>query len=41
LKTYLKLGYFPFLYLPDMAERWRVICVPLGWPFTPAAWRSP
>jgi mycothiol synthase len=41
LKTYLKLGYVPFLYLPDMAERWRVICAPLGWPFTPAAWRSP
>jgi len=40
LKTYLKLGYIPFLYAPEMAERWRAICAQLGWPFTPEAWRS-
>jgi mycothiol synthase len=38
LKTYLKLGYVPFLYLPEMPERWRVICAQLDWPFTPEAW---
>ena len=39
LKTYLKLGYVPFLYLPEMFERWRAICGQLNWPFTPEAWR--
>jgi mycothiol synthase len=40
LKTYLKLGYLPFLYLPEMAERWRAICALLDWPYTPEAWIS-
>jgi len=40
LKSYLKLGYIPFLYTPEMPERWRAICAQLGWPFTPEAWRS-
>ncbi len=40
LKTYLKLGYVPFLYTPEMPERWRAICTQLQWPFTPEAWRS-
>jgi mycothiol synthase len=40
LKTYLKLGYIPFLYTPEMSERWRVICEQLKWPFTPERWRS-
>ncbi len=39
LKTYLKLGYMPFLYLPEMLERWRAICTQLQWPFTPDKWR--
>ena len=39
LKSYLKLGYVPFLYMPEMLERWRTICAQLGWPFTPEAWR--
>ena len=39
LKTYLKLGYMPFLYQPGMAARWQTICEQLGWPFTPEAWR--
>jgi mycothiol synthase len=38
LKTYLKLGYEPFLFAPDMAERWRAICGQLDWPFTPQEW---
>jgi len=40
LKTYLELGYIPFLYTPEMPERWRAICAQLQWPFTPEVWRS-
>jgi mycothiol synthase len=39
LKTYLRLGYVPFFYLPDMPERWRAVCAQLGWPFTPESWK--
>lgn len=39
LKSYLTLGYVPFLYLPEMWERWWVICEQLSWPFTPEQWR--
>jgi mycothiol synthase len=35
IKVYLRLGYVPFLYAADMAERWRQICAKLDWPFTP------
>ncbi len=31
LKTYLKLGYVPFLYAPDMANRWETINALLPW----------
>ena len=40
LKTYLKLGYVPFLYEPGMEERWRTICDQLLWSFTPAEWKG-
>lgn len=40
LKTYLKLGYIPFLSTPEMPERWQAICAQLQWPFTPEMWRS-
>jgi mycothiol synthase len=40
LKTYLKLGYIPFLSTPAMPEHWRKICTQLEWPFTPEAWGS-
>lgn len=40
LKTYLKLGYVPFLYTPEMPEHWRAICAQLRWPYTPEAWRE-
>jgi mycothiol synthase len=40
LKTYLKLGYVPFLFTPEMPDRWREICAQLGWPFTPELWPS-
>lgn len=39
LKTYLKLGYVPYLCTPEMPERWRAVCAQLDWPFTPEAWR--
>ena len=38
LKTCLKLGYIPFLYTPEMPERWQVICGRLQWRFTPDVW---
>jgi mycothiol synthase len=40
IKTYLKLGYVPSLYLEGMTNRWKVICKELGWPFTPEDWAS-
>ena len=38
IKTYLKLGYIPFLSSPEMAEIWRIVCKQLNWPFSPKAW---
>jgi len=32
IKSYLKLGFVPFLYAPDMPERWQVVCEQLDWP---------
>jgi len=40
IKLYLKLGYAPFLYTPEMPKRWREICEQLGWPYIPEQWRS-
>jgi len=40
LKTYLKMGFEPFLFMWDMPERWRAVCEILGWPFTPELWPS-
>jgi mycothiol synthase len=38
LKSYLKLGYVPLLYTPEMAQRWRAICRQLDWPYSPEEW---
>jgi len=38
IKVYLGLGWEPLLYAPDMEERWRVVCMSLGVPFTPERW---
>ncbi len=38
LKTYLKVGYVPFLYETGMEQRWQVICEQLKWPFLPETW---
>ncbi len=39
LKIYLRLGYIPYLYLPKMLERWRLVCEQLDWPFEPDKWQ--
>jgi RimJ/RimL family protein N-acetyltransferase len=33
--TYLRLGYVPLLYAPDMAERWQAVHARLNWPYAP------
>ena len=38
IKVYLKLGWAPFLFQPDMEERWKTVCEQLKWPFTPETW---
>ena len=40
IKVYLKLGFVPFLFAPDMQERWQAVCAKLNWPFTPEKWPS-
>lgn len=40
VKIYFKLGYVPFLFGDDMADRWRVICSALDWPYAPDTWKS-
>ncbi len=34
IKTYLKLGFEPFLFCEGMAERWQKVCETLGWPLS-------
>ena len=41
IKVYLQLGWDPFLFAPDMDERWKIVCEQLKWPFTPEAWPKP
>jgi mycothiol synthase len=38
LKTYLKLGFVPFLHHDGLPPRWQRICEQLDWPYTPAQW---
>lgn len=38
ITVYLRLGWVPFLYAPDMEERWQAVCEQLNWPFTPHEW---
>ena len=40
LKTYLRLGFFPLLFSPDMAERWQRVCEQLDWPFCLELWST-
>jgi mycothiol synthase len=39
IKSYLKLGYVPYLYAPEMFARWQEVCAALDWPYTPEVWR--
>lgn len=38
IKTYLKLGYQPFLFTPDMPARWKRLCRELSWPADESRW---
>ena len=38
VRLYFRLGFVPFLYAPEMADRWRSICGKIGRPFTPRRW---
>jgi mycothiol synthase len=38
IKTYLKLGFLPFLHSEDVSPRWRRICASIDWPFEPEKW---
>jgi mycothiol synthase len=38
IKTYLKLGWIPFLFQDDMPTRWKAVCDTLAWPYTPDEW---
>ena len=40
LKSYLKLGYVPFLYIPKMLDHWQAICEQLQWPYAPKVWKG-
>jgi mycothiol synthase len=40
IKTYLKLGWQPFLFRENMIDRWKIICEKLNWPFTPGEWEK-
>ncbi len=42
LTIYLRLGYLPLLYRPEMWDLWRDVCTELSWPYTPDLWpKSP
>jgi mycothiol synthase len=41
IKTYLRLGYLPFLFTGGMDERWAEVCSRLEWPFEPERWVRP
>jgi mycothiol synthase len=38
IKTYLRLGYVPYLCAPGMEARWRLVCAKLEWPARPERW---
>ena len=38
IKTYLKLGYIPRMFCPEMYPLWEGICATIKWPFTPNEW---
>jgi len=40
IKTYLKMGFVPFLFDDTMEGRWKAVCEKLDWPFTQDQWPS-
>ena len=40
IRSYLKLGYIPSLYLEGMIDRRKELCGKVAWPFTPGEWVS-
>ena len=38
LKTYLKVGFVPFLHQEDLYPRWERICEQIDWPYQPDKW---
>ena len=38
IKTYLGVGFVPFLHSEEVVQRWRRICEQIGRPFEPGAW---
>lgn len=38
MRIHIKVGWIPFLYLPEMEQRWFEICKKINWPFTPENW---
>ena len=38
IKVYLKLGFLPFLFSPDVEQRWQEVCGELDWPIDINGW---
>jgi mycothiol synthase len=38
VKTYLRLGFAPFLHTEEVSLRWRRVCEEVGWPFEAEKW---
>jgi mycothiol synthase len=38
IKTYLKVGFVPFLYQEDLYLKWERICEQIDWPYVPDKW---
>jgi mycothiol synthase len=38
IKIFLKAGYVPDLYRPEMNQRWEQVCTLMGWKFAPEEW---
>ena len=41
IRTYLRLGFEPFLHSKESEQRWRGVCGALNAPFTPEVWPNP
>ena len=41
IKIYLKIGYLPVLYSPEVYSIWQEVCEQIGWAFTPDKWVAP